>query len=58
MVTLDQAGLNHTAVVMLGASQLLDNLWRLEEHLEKRATVARADATDGGPLRRLRTFGA
>ena len=37
----------HSALVLLWASQHLDNLWRLEEHLGERADVAQADAVAG-----------
>lgn len=41
------------ALVLLWASQHLDNLWRLEAHLGERAP-ARAGSTSTGALRRLR----
>jgi hypothetical protein len=34
----------HAALVLLWASQHLDNLWRLEAHLGERAQAARAGA--------------
>jgi len=40
------------ALVLLWASQHLDNLWRLEAHLGERAKAA--PSTDGGALRKLR----
>ncbi len=40
-------------LVLLWASQHLDNLWRLEAHLGERANAARAGTADGGPLRGL-----
>jgi hypothetical protein len=43
-----------TALVLLWASQHLDNLWRLEAHLGKRANATRASSTDEGALRKLR----
>jgi uncharacterized membrane protein YccC len=46
----------HAALVLLWASQHLDNLWDLEGHLAKRATPARAAPVDGGVLRRLRAL--
>jgi hypothetical protein len=42
------------ALVLLWASQHLDNLWRLEAHLGQRANAARAASTDKGALRKLR----
>jgi hypothetical protein len=42
-----------SALVLLWASQHLDNLWRLEAHLGERANAARA-STDAGALGRLR----
>ena len=42
------------ALVLLWASQHLDNLWRLEAHLGERANAARAASTDTGALRKLR----
>jgi len=42
------------ALVLLWASQHLDNLWRLEAHLGKRANAARAASADVGALRKLR----
>jgi len=41
-------------LVLLWASQHLDNLWRLEGHLAERANAARASTAEAGPLRRLR----
>ena len=41
-------------LVLLWASQHLDNLWRLEAHLGERANAARAASTDTGALRKLR----
>jgi uncharacterized membrane protein YccC len=46
----------HAALALLGASQHLDGLWRLEAHLGKRARLAHADAAETGRLRRLRTL--
>jgi uncharacterized membrane protein YccC len=43
----------HAALVLLWASQHLDVLWRLEEHLGERARDAIAASTDAGPLRML-----
>jgi uncharacterized membrane protein YccC len=43
-----------SALVLLWASQHLDNLWRLESHLGERANAARADPTGMGVLRKLR----
>ena len=42
------------ALILLWASQHLDNLWRLEAHLGERATATRAASKDAGALRRLR----
>ena len=42
------------ALVLLWANQHLDNLWRLEDHLGKRANAARAASADAGTLRKLR----
>jgi uncharacterized membrane protein YccC len=42
------------ALVLLWASQHLDNLWRLEAHLGERANAARAASAEPGRLRRLR----
>jgi uncharacterized membrane protein YccC len=42
------------ALVLLWASQHLDNLWRLEAHLGERANAARAASTDAGTHWRLR----
>ncbi len=42
------------ALVLLWASQHLDNLWRLETHLGERANAARAPSTDAGALQKLR----
>jgi uncharacterized membrane protein YccC len=44
------------ALVLLWASQHLDNLWRLESHLGERANAARAGSTATGRLRRLRAL--
>ncbi len=44
------------ALVLLWASQHLDNLWLLEAHLGERANAARATTTEAGLLRRLRSF--
>ena len=44
------------ALVLLWASQHLENLWRLEAHLGERANAARATSPDGGALRRLRAL--
>jgi uncharacterized membrane protein YccC len=44
------------ALVLLWASQHLDNLWRLEAHLGERANAARAASTDAEALRRLDRF--
>jgi uncharacterized membrane protein YccC len=43
----------HAALVLLWASQHLDNLWRLEAHLGERALAARAASTNAGALRTL-----
>jgi uncharacterized membrane protein YccC len=45
-----------SALVLLLASQHLDNLWRLEAHLAARANAARAASTNGGVLRKLRVL--
>jgi len=42
------------ALVLLWASQHLDNLWRLEAHLGERANAARTPSTDARRLRKLR----
>src|SRR5205814_9820515 len=42
------------ALVLLWASQHLDNLWRLEAHLAERANAARASSSDASALRKLR----
>jgi uncharacterized membrane protein YccC len=42
------------ALVLLWASQHLENLWRLEAHLSERANAARAASETGGALRKLR----
>ena len=42
------------ALVLLWASQHVDNLWRLEEHVAERAGAARATSAEAGPMRRLR----
>jgi uncharacterized membrane protein YccC len=52
----DQATVN-AALVLLWASQHLDNLWRLEAHLAERGNAARAPSTNPGALRRLRNSG-
>jgi hypothetical protein len=44
----------NAALVLLWASQHLDNLWRLEAHLGERANAARAPVTDAGRLQMLR----
>jgi uncharacterized membrane protein YccC len=49
----DKATVN-AALVLLWASQHLDNLWRLEAHLAERANAARAPSTNAGALRKLR----
>jgi hypothetical protein len=49
----DRATAN-AALVLLWASQHLDNLWRLEARLGERANAARAASTDVGALRALR----
>jgi uncharacterized membrane protein YccC len=51
----DQATVN-AALVLLWASQHLENLWRLEAHLSERANAARAASVDGGALRKLRAL--
>jgi hypothetical protein len=38
----------HAALVLLWASQHLDNLWRLEAHLGERARAASAASADIG----------
>ena len=38
----------NAALVLLWASQHLDNLWRLEAHLGERANAARAGSMDTG----------
>ena len=43
----DDNASHHTALVLLWASQHLDNLWRLEGHLAERAQIAQADAVAG-----------
>ncbi len=43
----------HAALVLLWASQHLDNLWRLEAHLGERALAVRAASTNAGALRTL-----
>ena len=53
----DKATVN-AALVLLWASQHLDNLWRLEAHLGERANAARAASEDGGALRKLRRLEA
>jgi uncharacterized membrane protein YccC len=40
----DDMASRHAALVLLWASQHLDNLWRLEGHLGERAEIAQADA--------------
>jgi hypothetical protein len=45
-----------SALVLLWASQHLDNLWRLEGHLSERANAVRATSTDAGALRKLGTL--
>jgi len=42
------------ALVLLWASQHLDNLWRLEAHLAERANAARASSTNAGAFRKIR----
>jgi uncharacterized membrane protein YccC len=49
----DKATVN-AALVLLWASQHLDNLWLLEAHLGKRANAAHAASKDGGALHNLR----
>jgi hypothetical protein len=44
------------ALVLLWASQHLDNLWRLEAHLGDRANAASDAAQETGTLGRLRTL--
>jgi uncharacterized membrane protein YccC len=46
------------ALVLLWASQHLENLWRLEAHLAERANGIRATSRAGGKLRRLRALAA
>ena len=48
----------HAALVLLWASQHLDNLWRLEAHLGERAYAAQAASTNAGALRTLRLLPA
>jgi uncharacterized membrane protein YccC len=48
----DEATVN-AALVLLWASQHLDNLWRLEAHLSKRANAASVVSMDPGVLRKL-----
>jgi uncharacterized membrane protein YccC len=49
----DQATVR-AALVLLWASQHLDNLWRLETHLGQRANPTRTASTEAGVLRKLR----
>ena len=49
----DKATVN-AALVLLWASQHLDNLWQLETHLGERANAAREAPVHGGPVRKLR----
>jgi uncharacterized membrane protein YccC len=51
----DKATVN-AALVLLWASQHLDNLWHLEAHLGARANAARAAPVDGGALLKLRNL--
>jgi uncharacterized membrane protein YccC len=51
----DQATVN-AALILLWASQHLDNLWRLETHVGQRASAAHAASVNGGPLGKLRTL--
>jgi uncharacterized membrane protein YccC len=51
----DKATLN-AALILLWASQHLDNLWHLEAHLGKRANAARAAHVDGTALQKLRNL--
>jgi uncharacterized membrane protein YccC len=51
----DKATLD-AALVLLWASQFLDDLWRLEAHLGKRANAARAAPVGGGALEKLRNL--
>jgi uncharacterized membrane protein YccC len=51
----DKATVN-AALVLLWASQHLDNLWRLEDHLGKRANATRTEPEDGGALHKLRVL--
>ncbi len=44
------------ALVLLWASQHLDNLWRLEAHLGERARAAGAASAEAGALRKLGTL--
>jgi hypothetical protein len=44
------------ALVLLWASQHLDNLWRLEAHLGERANAARVSSTNATALAKLRTL--
>jgi uncharacterized membrane protein YccC len=44
------------ALVLLWASQHLENLWRLEARLGERANAAREAPVDGGALRKLRAL--
>jgi uncharacterized membrane protein YccC len=48
----------HAALVLLWASQHLDNLWRLEAHLGERAYAVRAESTNASALRTLRLLPA
>jgi hypothetical protein len=41
------------ALVLLWASQHLDNLWRLEAHLAERANAAQAPPANTGPFQKL-----
>ncbi len=41
------------ALVLLWASQHLDNLWRLEAHLAERANAAQAPPATTGPFQKL-----
>jgi hypothetical protein len=49
----DKATVN-AALVLLGASQHLDILWRLEAHVGERANAARPAPVERGALRKLR----
>ena len=51
----DQATVK-AALILLWASQHLDNLWRLEAHLGERANAARGVSKDAGRLSKLRTL--